>query len=90
MLKDLIKDLGTNIIIVADAGLGTINSILLTVEYARHNGINIQGIILNNYEDNNFMHKDNLKQIEYLSGEKVIAVVKNGDNDIKLLDKYFV
>ena len=42
------------------------------------------------YEDNNFMHKDNLKQIEYLSGEKVIAVVKNGDNDIKLLDKYFV
>lgn len=73
LLKDLIKDLRTDIIIVADAGLGTINSVLLTVEYARNNDINIQGIIFNNYEPDNFMHVDNLRQVEYLTGVKVIA-----------------
>ena len=89
LLKDLIKELGTNILIAADAGLGTINSILLTVEYAKANGIKIEGIILNNYEPGNFMHQDNLKQVEYLSGIKVIATVERGQKDITLLDKFF-
>ena len=89
LLKDLIKELGTNILIAADAGLGTINSILLTVEYAKANGIKIEGIILNNYEPGNFMHQDNLKQVEYLTGIKVIATVERGQKDITLLDKFF-
>ena len=89
LLKDLIKELGTNILIAADAGLGTINSILLTVEYAKANGIKIEGIILNNYEPDNFMHQDNLKQVEYLTGIKVIATVERGQKDITLLEKFF-
>lgn len=89
LLKDLIKELGTNILIAADAGLGTINSILLTVEYAKANGIKIEGIILNNYEPGNFMHQDNLKQVEYLTGIKVIATVERGQKDITLLEKFF-
>lgn len=89
LLKDLIKELGTNILIAADAGLGTINSILLTVEYAKANGIKIEGIILNNYEPGNFMHQDNLKQVEYLTGIKVIATVEKGQKDITLLEKFF-
>lgn len=89
LLKDLIKEFNTSIIIVADGGLGTINSILLTVEYARNNGINIKGIILNNFEPNNFMHQDNLKQVEYLTGVKVVAIVEKGQKDIKLLENLF-
>ena len=89
LLKDLIKELNTSIIIVADGGLGTINSILLTVEYARSNGIDIKGIILNNFEPNNFMHQDNLKQVEYLTGVKVVATVEKGQKDIKLLENLF-
>ena len=89
ILKDLIKELEAPIIIVADGGLGTINSILLTVEYARNNGINIKGIILNNYEPSNFMHQDNLKQVEYLTGVKVVATVEKGQKDIKLLENLF-
>ena len=89
LLKDLIKELDTSIIIVADGGLGTINSILLTVEYARNNGINIKGIILNNYEPNNFMHQDNLKQVEYLTGIKVVATVEKEQKEIKLLENLF-
>ena len=89
LLKDLIKDLGVNVLIVADGGLGTINSILLTVEYAKANGINAEGIILNNYEPGNFMHQDNLKQVEYLTGVKVVATVGKKQKDILLLEKVF-
>lgn len=89
LLKDLIKDLDLSIIIVADGGLGTINSVLLTVEYARQNNISIQGIILNNYKPDSFMYQDNLKQVEYLTGVKVIATVEKNQTDIKLLEEYF-
>ena len=89
ILKDLIKELEAPIIIVADGGLGTINSILLTVEYARANEIKIAGIILNNYEKDNFMHQDNLKQVEYLTGVKVIATVERGGDEIGLLEGKF-
>lgn len=89
LLKDLIKELGVSIIIVADAGLGTINSTLLTVEYARANGINIAGIILNNWNPNSFMQQDNLKQVEYLTGIKVVATVEKNAKEIKLLKDLF-
>jgi len=89
LLKDLIKELNVPVVIVADGGLGTINSVLLTVEYAHANGIEINGIILNNYEPDSFMHQDNLKQIEYLTGIKVIATVQKGQNSIKLLREIF-
>lgn len=89
LLKDLILELGLSTIITADAGLGTINSVLLTVDYARKNGIDTAGIILNNWEQENFMHKDNLKQIEYLTGIDVIAAVPHNARDIILLEKFF-
>ena len=89
LLKDLIWELGLSIIIVADAGLGTINSTLLTVEYAKENGIEIEGIILNNYESDNFMHWDNLQQIEELTGINVVATVPRGASDIMLLEGLF-
>ena len=90
LLKDLIKEFDTNIVIVADGGLGTINSTLLTVEYANIHNIKIQGIILNNFNPDSFMHHDNLKQIEYLTGIKVIATVEKNQKDIKLLKEIFV
>ena len=89
LLKDLIWELGLSIIIVADAGLGTINSTLLTVDYAKSNGIEIEGIILNNYESDNFMHWDNLEEIETLTGINVVATVSRGANDIMLLEGLF-
>ncbi|MEG0371623.1 MAG: dethiobiotin synthase, partial [Clostridium sp.] len=44
MLTDIIKKINLDIIIVASASLGTINSTVLTVEYARSCGLNIKGI----------------------------------------------
>ena len=89
LLKDLIKELESNIIIVADGGLGTINSTLLTFEYAKLHNINVEGIILNNFNPDSFMHQDNLKQIEYLTGVKVISTVQKNQTDINLLEQYF-
>lgn len=84
LLTDVIKSLNMSIIIVADAALGTINSTLLTVEYAKSNGIKIKGIILNKYDDTDFMHLDNKKQIEKLTGIKVISTVKKDDKTINI------
>jgi len=89
LMKDLIQDLNTSIIIVADGGLGTINSTLLTVEYAKKNNIKIKGIILNNFDSENFMHIDNLKQTELLTLIKVIATVSRNGNNIPLMTEYF-
>ena len=89
LLPDIIKALNLDIIIVASAALGTINSTLLTVEYAKNHGINVKGIILNNYDENNLMHKDNKKQIETLTKVKVISTVPNNAKTIENLSEYF-
>lgn len=84
LLPDVIKTLGLDILIVADGGLGTINSVLLTVEYAKSCGLNVRGIILNNFVDDDFMHIDNKKQVEELTGVKVIATVKKDDKNLDI------
>lgn len=89
MLPDVIKTLGLDIVIVASASLGTINSTILTAEYAKNNGIKVRGIILNNYDENDLMQKDNKIQVEALTGIKVIAAVKKGEKDIKDLSNIF-
>lgn len=84
MLTDVIKTLGLDIIVVADAGLGTINYTVLTISYARAMGINVKGIILNNYDYENIMHRDNKKQIEKMCEVSVIACVEHNDTEIKI------
>ena len=84
LLPEVIKSLDSGIIIVADAGLGTINSTLLTVEYAKQHNIKILGIILNNFEKENYMHKDNKLQIEKLTKVEVITTVKNAQQNIDI------
>ena len=88
LMNDLIKDMGTDIVIVADSGLGTINSVLLTVEYAQKRNLNIRGIILNNYKDN-FMYEDNVISIEKLTGLNILTTVQRNDTDIKINKKIF-
>lgn len=89
LLPDVIKALSLNILVVADAALGTINSTVLTVEYAKQHGINVEGIILNKYNEDDFMQKDNKIQIENLTGINVVATLKSGDKDITDLSTFF-
>lgn len=89
LLKDLIWELGLSIIIVADSEEKDINSILMTFEYAKINGIEIEGIILNNYDANDPIHWDNIQQIEKLTGLNVVATVPKNGNNIILLEGLF-
>lgn len=84
LLPDVIKALNLDTLLVADAGLGTINSTVLSAEYAKYHGINIKGIILNKFDENNLMQHDNKIQIEKLTGIKVVAEVKENDTSINL------
>lgn len=74
-LTDIIKSLGLHVLIVADAGLGTINAVTLTAEYLKSEDIGIKGVILNNYTGG-IMQNDNIKMIEAINKIPVIAVVK--------------
>lgn len=83
-LSDIIRLCKSGCIMVADAGLGTINSAGLTAFYMKEKGIPLKGIILNRFEPGNTMHEDNLKMCEYITGAKVIACVKEGDSDLDI------
>lgn len=78
MQEDLIQSLGLESLIVADAGLGTINATVLTIEYMRGHGLGIAGVILNRFDETNEMHQDNLAMIEKLGGVDVVATVAEG------------
>jgi dethiobiotin synthetase len=69
----LIKDLGLPAIVVARAGLGTINHAFLTIEALRQRKIRILGVILNGFKGKDLSEKTNAKIIEQLSGIPVLA-----------------
>lgn len=83
-LMDFIKARNFNCLIVADAGLGTINSIVLTTEYMKAHHIPIKGIIFNHYQPDNLMHNDNLYLCEAITKQKVLACVQTGDTQLNL------
>lgn len=86
-LEDIIKKLKLKSLIVADAGLGTINSVVLTVSYMKSKNITVSGIILNNYKGG-IMEEDNIYMIEKITGIKVISCVSKNDKDIHIDEKY--
>ena len=73
LVADLIADLKTPTIIVARAGLGTLNHTLLTVEALRRRNILILGIILNGYTGQDQSEKTNGQLIEELTGIPILA-----------------
>ncbi len=83
LLEDIIKALDLDTVIVADAGLGTINAVVTTAEYIKSRKINIKGVILNNWTGG-IMQEDNAKMITEITGLEVLAVVKKGDADLDI------
>ena len=87
-LEDLVKKAKLSSIIVADAGLGTINNLVLTAYYMKEKGMKVKGIIFNNFIPGDVLQEDNIKMCEHMSGLKVLACVKKGDNDLDIdIDK---
>ena len=83
-LADIIQTLRLPVLLVADAGLGTLNSVVTTCEYMQNHNLPLAGIILNNYDENQFMHRDNRLMIERLTGRPPLAVVAPGCTDLAL------
>lgn len=92
-LEDIVKRLNLSSIIIADAGLGTINSVVLTVEYMRSKGMEVKGIIFNNWKDGDIMQEDNRFMCQEMTGLPVLAVVEKGaqdlDMDVELLTSLY-
>ncbi|MDE6994665.1 MAG: dethiobiotin synthase [Lachnospiraceae bacterium] len=83
-LEDVIKELSLSSLIVADAGLGTINSVVLTVEYMRAKGLPVKGIIFNRFHPGDRMEEDNLRMCEYRTKLPVLACVEEGASELPM------
>ena len=84
-VADMIKSLRIPCIIIARAGLGTINHTLMTINELRKRGIKVVGIIMNGFDDEEISKRSNAQVIEELSGVKVIGKIKAGSSFASLL-----
>lgn len=83
-LEDVIRELRLASIIVADAGLGTINSVVLTAEYMRAKNLPVKGIIFNHFHAGNVMEEDNLRMCEEMTGLPMLACVEDGERELPM------
>ena len=83
-VEDVIQARQLPCVVVADAGLGTINHVGLTIFYMQQKGIAVKGVLMNHYSPGNVMQEDNIKMCEHITGVPVVACVQDGDTDIAL------
>ncbi len=83
-LPDMIRACQLSCLVVADAGLGAINAVGLTVFYMKERGIPLKGIVLNRFQPGNPMHEDNRLLCEHLTGVRVVACVQDGDTELDI------
>lgn len=83
-LEDFISEFELPCLLVADAGLGTINQVVLTCHYMNAKNLKVKGIIFNNYHPGDVMEEDNIKMCELATGIKVIGFVKPDANEIEI------
>lgn len=83
-LEDIIKALGLACLIVADAGLGTINAAGLTAFYLKSRNIPVKGIILNRFHPGDEMEEDNRRMCSLVTGLPVLACIKPGDEELEM------
>ena len=75
VLDDLAVRLGLAALVVADAGLGTINAAVLTAEHLYARGIPLRG---------GLMQEDNVRMVEEITGARVLARVPHGAAELPM------
>ncbi len=83
-LEDIVKALGLSCVIAAAAGLGTINSVVLTADYMKRRGLRVKGLIFDHFHPGDVMEEDNIKVCEKMTGLKTLATVKDGDTELDM------
>lgn len=76
-IGDLIKMMGTPIVVVTRPTLGTLNHTLLTVNYAKSQNIPVKGIIIAYQKDwkRNIAEDTNPRELEKLTGLKILGEI---------------
>ncbi|MGO4887572.1 dethiobiotin synthase [Anaerobacillus sp. MEB173] len=78
---DLIEEMRLPVILIARAGLGTINHTVLSIMALRQRGIPIAGIILNRVQKgDSIIEEDNQKVIEQLTNVPILGVIPYIEN----------
>lgn len=83
-LEDVVSELRLSCILIADAGLGTINSVVLSVEYMKARHLPLKGIIFNHYHPGNVMEDDNIFMCEHMTGLPTLAKVQDCDTELNI------
>jgi dethiobiotin synthetase len=83
-LEDIVQALNLPSILVADAGLGTINSVVLTASYMKAKGLPVRGVIFNRFHPNDRMEQDNVLMCEAMTGLPTLALVRDGDTELDI------
>ena len=75
LLADMIIEFNLPTILVATAGLGSINQVVLTYEYAKQRNINLVGIIINKYDENNagILEESNIEYMKRLTNLPILG-----------------
>jgi dethiobiotin synthetase len=72
LVRELARDLGMPVLIVASPGLGTINHTLLTIEAVRGAGLEVAKVVVNDWPpEPSRMERSNLETISLLGGVEV-------------------
>ena len=80
LVLDMIRWLGLPLLVVARAGLGTINHTVLTVKVAQQAGISVPGVVLNRYPAApHLAEQTNPGVIEALTGVPILGLVPEVD-----------
>lgn len=90
-IYDLVRDMNLSALVVADAVVGTINHTCLTVDFLKRSGIEVNGIIINNYSGT-FYEMDNIKQIEKYTNIEIKLVIdklNNGKYDLEKISELY-
>ena len=83
-LPEVVKACGLGCLLIADAGLGTINGVGLTAYYLKQQGIVLKGIIFNHYHPGDVMEDDNIFMCEHMTGLPTLAKVQDGDTKLDM------
>lgn len=83
MVRDLALDLGLPVVIAAQAGLGTINHTLLTIEAARTGGLELLGVVLTPWPDEpSDLERSNRDTIASLGNVRVVGLPETSPDDL--------
>ena len=85
-VADLIKDMNLDTIIVTSSKLGTVNHTLLTCHACNKYGLNVRGIVINNFDDTGYDVDELANDLTNLSGIEVLCSVPHVDDQKKISD----